>query len=75
MEWEGEPCTNHVNEVEVHCVSGKGKMECISSIFCIISMRENVVDPCWDVRGVIDLKQFIPLEEHLAVVMGIVCYY
>jgi hypothetical protein len=36
---------------------------------------ENVIGPCWDVCGVIDLEQFLPLEEHFAAIVIIVCNY
>ena len=75
MEWKSESCANQVNEVVVHCVCGKGKVKCLPGIFCIMGMSENVVGPCWDVWGVINLEQFLPLEEHLAAIMSVICYH
>jgi hypothetical protein len=44
-------------------------------IFCIMDVCENMMGPCWDVCGVIDLEQLVSLEEHLAAIVIIVCYY
>jgi hypothetical protein len=31
--------------------------------------------PCWDVGGVINLEQFLRLDEHLAAIMSVICQH
>ena len=53
----------------------EGEVKCVPGIFCIMGMSENVVGPCWDVCGVINLEQFLRLDEHLAAIMSVICQH
>jgi hypothetical protein len=59
--------------VEVHCIGGDREVKCIPCLFCIEGVSENVVGPNGDVCGMINLDQFLPLEEHRTTVMIVIC--
>ena len=48
-------------------------MKSVPCLFCVEGVSEDVMGPNGDVCGMINLYQFLPLEEHRAAVMFVIC--